>query len=268
MINTSAKTNYLFLLLCLWFFTPLTYANGSSSEQTLLELSVLPIILLTSPAIIDNEIAKLEGQNIKLKKKQREQLRHDLLARFHGKELERQILQALRNNPKLDNQDILALSRSSQQPSLQALLELHRSTLNKPPRQALLDYYQKIEQQPPQPHRLSLIRAFDGLEKQSHWQAALVHHIQTAIFDSLNQHKENKRATHYQIAGINKQRELLSNYNHILLLYAFRQTPSLDIVPYLDTLNKPENKRLFEALDLAFTRVLDHRTNMALIVDP
>lgn len=271
-MNTLSKTNYILLCLCLWLFSSFAYTNDTDSEQnphqTLLELSVLPIILSTSPAIIDNEIDKLKNHNIKLKKKQGEQLKNDLLARFHPEELERQVLQTLQHNPDLDNKDILAFERALQKASLEILLELPRSTLSKPPQPALLDYHKKLEQQAPQSHRLSLIAAFDGLEHQSLWQAALVHHIQKAILASLNRLEQGKFAKHYHVTSIDEQREPLSSYNRVILLYAFRKTPSLDIVPYLDTLDKPANKRLFEALDLAFTHALDYRTNMALIVKP
>lgn len=210
-----------------------------------------------SLAVIDHELQTISNRKYRVSKKQRNQIKKALLAKFHPQEL----LTHLAN--KIEPSDLVGKYRTWLSSSeAQKLIKLQNHHLNHAYQEKLFSYQKKLTTSMQNNERYKLVEVYDGLYKESKTQAALIHAIQASVYESLPK-KSQKLYVLPSEAEISSE---IAKLNIIVNLYSFRHIPTEDIVDYLDAL--VVHRDALSLIDTAYRETLAERTALVIQLDP
>lgn len=247
-------------ILFLFCLAPLsTLAEERAPEalnSSIIQANGLAATLALSPALIDQEIEKLSIKPVKLSKKKQNQLKEQLLARYHPSRLEKLLIQKLNTKAA---QGPTALSDFYQGALAKEIRHLKTEALQEKYEPYLLEYEKKLALLPAQSQRKKLIIVLDKLSYESAWQTELIYRIQQSALQSLPEKAQGR----YEPASKQAIEQQTLGFNNIVNMYSLRHLPSDQIIEYLDGLH--EHSAKMALFDSAFKEMLIELQELQLI---
>ncbi len=219
--------------------------NSTLTTQTFLDSRLIEETLFPSTSFIEIETAKLNKKPYRLSQDEISKLRQELNAKYNPEEIKKALSIHLQQEPDNIQQGFVELNKVLSSEFASQLSSARQEAAQANKNGQVGDYQESLDLKKVKEHRFQIARTYDGLQKLSTSQSIIFQQIQGEIRSSLN---EGQSST-YKTKDPAERLEELKQLNQSLSLYAFRQIPAKDFIPYFNALATPSVQAALEAYE-------------------